>query len=138
MNWSRNTSPSWKPTSAHQLIRPSSRRSPAPTVIERIGNESSVRYGMVLILRSGPWPRLEGRDSLMVRDGARAPPHHEASIPKAGDGRPQIYHRKSRYWRDIVARRSRLRLRQHDVGRGHALADGRIADGVERPRRNRR
>src|SRR5882724_5272733 len=35
MNWSRNTSPSWKPTSAHQLIRPSSRRSPAPTVTEQ-------------------------------------------------------------------------------------------------------
>src|SRR5258708_13496302 len=35
MNWSRNTSPSWKPTSAHQLIRPSSRRSPAPTITEQ-------------------------------------------------------------------------------------------------------
>src|SRR5882724_12375354 len=137
MNWSRNMSRSWKLTSVPLSIRPPSRRSPAP-ITERIGNESSVRYGMVLILRSGLLAASRRRDSLMVRDGARAPPHHEASIPKAGDGRPQIYHRKSRYWRDIVARRSRLRLRQHDVGRGHALADGRIADGVERPRRNRR
>src|SRR5258708_34620011 len=42
----------------------------------------------------------------MVRDGARAPPHHEASTLKARDGRPQIYHRKSRHRRDIVARRA--------------------------------
>src|SRR6266403_3627733 len=35
MNWSRNTSPSWKLTSAHQLIRPSSRKSPVPTITEQ-------------------------------------------------------------------------------------------------------
>src|SRR6266436_1686699 len=35
MNWTRNTSPSWKLTSAHQLIRPSSRKSPVPTITEQ-------------------------------------------------------------------------------------------------------
>ena len=57
---------------------------------------------------------------------------------KARDGRPQIDHRKSRDRRDAVARRSGVRLRQHDVRRSHALADGRPADGAARARRDRR
>jgi len=48
----------------------------------------------------------------------------------------KIYHRKGRYRRDAVARRGGIRLRQHDVRRGHALADGRIADGAAGARRN--
>ena len=36
------------------------------------------------------------------------------------------------------ARGSRQRLRPHDVGRSHALADGRPADGAARARRDRR
>src|SRR5258708_19869689 len=50
------------------------------------------------------------------------------AILKARDGRPEIYHRKSRDRRDLVARRGRIRLLQHDVGRGHALPDRPLAD----------
>jgi len=69
MNWSRNTSRSWKLTSAHQLIRPSSRKSPVPTIIERIGNEVRPLWKDPQSLRNGfaafaggaaSWPRLEG------------------------------------------------------------------------------
>ena len=40
--------------------------------------------------------------------------------------------------RDADARRSRGRLRPHDVGRGDAVADGRLPDGAARARRDRR
>jgi len=74
----------------------------------------------------------------MVRDGARAPPHHEASIRKQAMDDLKSIIGKVATGATLSRDEGRFRLRQHDVRRGHALADGRIADGIACPRRNRR
>ena len=57
-----------------------------------------------------PLPHRGGCDILMVREARGASSDHAALILKASDGRPQIYHRKSRHRRDTVARRGGFRL----------------------------
>ena len=86
----------------------------------------------------GRLERRGGPDRAQAAGAARGALRAREKGARERDRRFQGADRQGRIRRVADARGGRARLRPHDVGRGHAIADGRPADGAARARRDRR